>query len=70
MIDLVDAMIGRGATKVSITVAGVTCSVEGLRTAEPPPPAPRAVTARDAIEEAKRRAADVERVLFPPEPEE
>lgn len=67
MIDIVDAMISRGATRVTVTIGDMSCSVEGLRKPDADPP--RVAAVRDATEEARRRA-DVDRVLFPPEPED
>lgn len=67
MIRLIDEMIKRGSTSVTVRVGSVEVTATGIPHAVP---APREVTVVAAITEAKRRAAeDVDRVLFPPEPE-
>lgn len=67
MIQLVDELIKRGASSVTVRVGSVEVTASGIPHAVP---APREVVVSAAISEAKRRAADdIDRVLFPPEPE-
>lgn len=67
MIRLVDDLLKRGASSVTVRVGAVEVTASGLHS---PREELRPVAVAAAVHEAKRRAAeDVERVLFPPEPE-